>query len=556
MVWVDCPKWSERWTCVKKLPSGGQGDAFRVRRATDGKDAFLKTIRAKTDRERRARFFREASAYDTFHIQVIPGLIESNAHQHENAEFEPYLATEFIEGPTLREWRAAQNRVELTVAIAITRSLLQTVRNCHAARCIHRDIKPDNIILIEADPAGPALLDFGLNFHVTAEISFETQQGQEIGNKFLRLPELSAGSLLKQDSRSDLSFAGGILFYLLTGQHPDVLQDGEGRLPHQRSQALAILQNVAGTRCSRLLSLFDSAFAPKIADRFTNADAMLASIDRLMQDHEVGPSSAHDRKAILEVIGTGAARRQAETAKRLEEALRRVEQVHREIQTSFGSGLLLGQTNFGVKGDVGTNTLFWFKPGSNEKVMSTTYQAQEVGDEIVVRRSGETVFRTALTSPNYGEEFQLAVDAWLMARLREAVVDPNALPPEAETFREIKPLSRLDDAVEQAHQTGRRILAFVYDPAQPERGQLQYCLGYFLQNRRTRETINGAFVIALVPLSQVSAKSKALEGLSMETSRWVVLDADLNLLEQNVIYANAQEGERIATDLAQRHISN
>ncbi len=501
MVWVDCPKWSERWTCVKKLPSGGQGDAFRVRRATDGKDAFLKTIRAKTDRERRARFFREASAYDTFHIQVIPGLIESNAHQHENAEFEPYLATEFIEGPTLREWRAAQNRVELTVAIAITRSLLQTVRNCHAARCIHRDIKPDNIILIEADPARPALLDFGLNFHVTAEISFETQQGQEIGNKFLRLPELSAGSLLKQDSRSDLSFAGGILFYLLTGQHPDVLQDGEGRLPHQRSQALAILQNVAGTRCSRLLSLFDSAFAPKIADRFTNADAMLASIDRLMQ-------------------------------------------------------LLLGQTNFGVKGDVGTNTLFWFKPGSNEKVMSTTYQAQEVGDEIVVRMSGETVFRTALTSPNYGEQFQLAVDAWLMARLREAVVDPNALPPEAETFREIKPLSRLDDAVEQAHQTGRRILAFVYDPAQPERGQLQYCLGYFLQNRRTRETINGAFVIALVPLSQVSAKSKALEGLSMETSRWVVLDADLNLLEQNVIYANAQEGERIATDLAQRHISN
>ena len=42
----------------------------------------------------------------------------------------------------------------------------------------------------------------------------------------------------------------------------------------------------------------------------------------------------------------------------------------------------------------------------------------------------------------------------------------------------------------------------------------------------------------------------------METSRWVVLDADLNLLEQNVIYANAQEGERIATDLAQRYIGN
>jgi hypothetical protein len=78
----------------------------------------------------------------------------------------------------------------------------------------------------------------------------------------------------------------------------------------------------------------------------------------------------------------------------------------------------------------------------------------------------------------------------------------------------------------------------------------------FSKTGRPGKRSKGACVIALVPLSQVSAKSKALEGLSMETSRWVVLDADLNLLEQNVIYANAQEGERIATDLAQRYIGN
>jgi hypothetical protein len=146
MVWVDCAKWRDRWNIVESLPSGGQGESFRVRRKVDGRIAFLKTIKAKTDPERRARFFREANAYDTFHIEMVPRLIESNAHRHDNCEFQPYLATEFIEGPTLRKWRAAQSRVELTVAVATTRSLLQTIRNCHAVGCVHRDIKPDNII--------------------------------------------------------------------------------------------------------------------------------------------------------------------------------------------------------------------------------------------------------------------------------------------------------------------------------------------------------------------------------------------------------------------------
>lgn len=136
VVWVDCPKWNDRWKVVENLPSGGQGESFRIRREIDGRIAFLKTIRAKTNPERRARFFREASAYDTFHIERVPRLIESNTHRHDNAEFEPYLATEFFEGPTLRQWRVARNQVDLAVAVAITRSLLQTIRNCHAVGCV------------------------------------------------------------------------------------------------------------------------------------------------------------------------------------------------------------------------------------------------------------------------------------------------------------------------------------------------------------------------------------------------------------------------------------
>ena len=98
-IWVDHAKWSEGWTCVETLPGGGQGHARRARRKRDGQVAFLKVIKAKGNSERRARFSREANAYNTIRAHGIPRLIESNALSWEDAEVEPYIATEFIEGP-------------------------------------------------------------------------------------------------------------------------------------------------------------------------------------------------------------------------------------------------------------------------------------------------------------------------------------------------------------------------------------------------------------------------------------------------------------------------
>mgnify|MGYP003461692929 CR=1 FL=1 len=63
---------------------------------------------------------------------------------------------------------------------------------------------------------------------------------------------------------------------------------------------------------------------------------------------------------------------------------------------------------------------------------------------------------------------------------------------------------------------------------------------------------SGAFVSALVPLVQLAEVSDILKHASMETSRWVVLDASLNALEQAVIYANAQQAEQIMDDLVKR----
>ena len=161
-IWVDHPRWSECWASLEELSGGGQGFARRARRKRDGRVAFLKVIKAKRNVERRVRFFKEASAYNTIRAPGIPRLIESNALQRENDGIEPYIATEFIEGPTLRRWREAQEHSELDTAIETTRELLAIFRACHTGDVVHRDVKPDNIILANGDPGRPVLLDFGL----------------------------------------------------------------------------------------------------------------------------------------------------------------------------------------------------------------------------------------------------------------------------------------------------------------------------------------------------------------------------------------------------------
>ena len=382
-IWADHRRWSESWTWLQELPGGGQGLARKARRKRDGRTAFVKAIRAKRNAERRARFFREASAYDTIRVPGIPGLIESNSHRWENAGVEPYIATEFIEGPTLRSWREARVDVKLGAAIETGKKLLAILSACHGGGVVHRDVKPDNMILSNGDFARPWLLDFGLNHHRMEGLDFKTEHWEEVGNRFLRLPELSAGSLLKQDSRSDLSFVAGIIFYMLTGQSPDVLQDAEGLLPHQRHDNHARIRRAAGPGLARLLSLFDTAFAPQIADRFTSADVMLERLEGVMKPRVAGRSEEDLLEGIRETMDTKAARRRADTHARIGEALRQIQRVHEETRKSLGFPVNRSQSNWGISGTLGRNTLAWVEPGSNECV----FHAMPVSDSTGSRSS-------------------------------------------------------------------------------------------------------------------------------------------------------------------------
>ncbi len=233
-LWVESIKWDDEWEKVADFQGGGQGSVKQVRNKKSGDIAFLKVLSRQNVPERRARFFREATAYSTFQHPSIPALIQSNAHSHTNLDYKLFIITEFIQGPTLKTLVDKSGPFQFEEASSVLFQLIEVVYYYHDRNWVHRDIKPDNIILKNSDANKPVLVDFGLGYKDGITEDFQTEHGQEIGNRFIRLPELAAGSPLKQDVRSDIAFLGGVFFYLLSGIAPFSLIDAEGRMPHQR----------------------------------------------------------------------------------------------------------------------------------------------------------------------------------------------------------------------------------------------------------------------------------------------------------------------------------
>jgi eukaryotic-like serine/threonine-protein kinase len=202
---------------------------------------FIKILTRQDETERRRRFYREAAALESLEVEGVPRLIETNARHYEDRAFKLYAVPTYVKGKTLRELSAGAYTPEQ--AIRWTIALCAILCACRSAGIRHRDVKPENCML--GDDGKLYLVDFGLSSNVNAPDGFDTAVGQEIGNRFLRVPEFRPESVNRDDSRTDLTLAVGILFFLLTRTNPRVLLDEQGRFPHQRGDDTALLQGIA-----------------------------------------------------------------------------------------------------------------------------------------------------------------------------------------------------------------------------------------------------------------------------------------------------------------------
>ena len=234
------------------------------------------------DIERRKRMNAEVNNVSKLENSHLTKIVFSNAAEFENIDVRLYYVSEYIDGCTLEEY-VESNDISFEEAQNFFLEFLKVIEYCHNNNILHRDIKPANIMLQKGELLNFVLIDFGLSFNLDDQENI-TAVDQQLGNRFLLLPELVSGTAIqKRVVESDISQACGIFFYLLTGVIPHSLFDGDGNQPHRRDRSKEILKTKITNPViyHNICCLFDRAFANNIEKRYHAASEVIHEINTI-----------------------------------------------------------------------------------------------------------------------------------------------------------------------------------------------------------------------------------------------------------------------------------
>ncbi|ONH29728.1 protein kinase domain-containing protein [Pseudofrankia asymbiotica] len=204
------PRTLGNYTLLGKLGQGGMGTVY-LGRSELGRLVAIKVVRADVadDAQFRSRFRQEAAT-----ARRVARVCTAEVLDFDPEAEQPYLVTEFIEGPTLQSFvsrggpLADANLEQLAVGVAAA------LRAIHAAGIVHRDLKPSNVVL---SPFGPRVIDFGIARALDSGAGL-TGDLQQLGTPAFMSPEQVRGDPIT--SKADIWAWGGLVTFAATGQYP------------------------------------------------------------------------------------------------------------------------------------------------------------------------------------------------------------------------------------------------------------------------------------------------------------------------------------------------
>ena len=302
-----------RYEILERIGTGGMAVVFKGRDHRLNRLVAIKILKddLAKDAEFRRRFHDESQAVAMLSHPNIMALYDvSRSEQVE------YIVMELIDGITLKQYMQRKGGpLSWKESLHFITQIMKALSHAHGRGIIHRDIKPQNIMVLR--DGSIKVTDFGIARLASAAQSTLTQEA--LGSVHYISPEQARGSRI--DGRSDIYSAGVVLYEMLTGRLPF-----EGDTPvsvaiqHINSIPLAP-RELNPDIPEALEAITMKAMAPKVENRYRNADDMLYDLEEFRKDPsidlEYDPAKLFATPDVADeptqVIGTGSRRRSSDT---------------------------------------------------------------------------------------------------------------------------------------------------------------------------------------------------------------------------------------------------
>src|SRR6266705_4922901 len=278
----------KEFTVGDLLGEGGFAAVFRVREQPLNRDVAVKVIDLglTPSPSLAVRFVREARTVAQLeHPHIVP-IYKVGGHKNEVL----YIVMRCLDGPSLRQLLEKYGRLSVGDAGRIGRQVADALGYAHGFGVVHRDIKPDNILL---DTSGHVLVtDFGIAkaAQEASGTSQLTTEGMVVGTPQYTSPEQATGDAV--DARSDIYGLGVVLYQMLAGSPPFDGESAQSILMKQATATPVPIRQLRSDVPPALAAVIERLLAKDPAERFQTA----AEVSRTLV--QALPTAARDRVSV------------------------------------------------------------------------------------------------------------------------------------------------------------------------------------------------------------------------------------------------------------------
>ena len=265
---------SGRYRLEAKLGSGGMSTVYLARDETLDRPVAVKVMHREMSEQpdQLERFRQEARAVAKLSHPNVVSVIDAG----EDGGY-PYIVFEYVEGETLKQRIARVGALDVQEAIAYAIEVARGLTVAHARKMVHRDIKPQNILI---DAEGRAkLTDFGISRQL--EQDGMTATGRVLGTTDYVAPEQAMGQ--GADPRSDIYSLGVVLYEMLVGQVPFHADSQVGVAMKHVNEELPDVQRRRPEVSAAVALVVERATAKKPAERYQQIGEMIDDLSTALE---------------------------------------------------------------------------------------------------------------------------------------------------------------------------------------------------------------------------------------------------------------------------------